>query len=67
MDLCEHSISGKLLQALGEFNRGDWFECHETLEDLWIGSEGEIGIFTRGRCNWPLPSTTGATAILAGQ
>jgi predicted metal-dependent hydrolase len=45
---CTCSPSGTLLQAFGEFNRGDWFECHETLEDLWVGSEGEIRDFYQG-------------------
>ncbi len=48
VDQCEISPSGKLLQALGEFNRRDWFECHETLEDLWVGSKGEIRSFYQG-------------------
>jgi uncharacterized protein len=48
MDSCAQSPSGELLQAFGEFNRGDWFECHETLEDLWIGSEGEMREFYQG-------------------
>ena len=38
---CSSSPSGEILQAFGEFNRGDWYDCHETLEDLWIGSEDE--------------------------
>jgi len=45
---CASSPSGEILQALGEFNRGDWFECHETLEDLWIGSEDEPRWFYQG-------------------
>jgi predicted metal-dependent hydrolase len=48
IDDCAASPSGALLRALGEFNRGDWFECHETLEDLWIGSEDEIRWFYQG-------------------
>lgn len=45
---CTSSPSGELLQAFGEFNRGDWFECHETLEDLWVCSEGEVRNFYQG-------------------
>jgi len=45
---CSSSPSGEMLRAFGEFNRGDWFECHETLEDLWVGSEGEIRWFYQG-------------------
>lgn len=73
MDLCEQSISGKLLQALGEFNRGDWFECHETLEDLWIGSEGEIRDFYQGALqlavalhHWRNGNFGGAMSLLKG-
>lgn len=45
---CAASPSGALLRAFGEFNRGDWFECHETLEDLWTGSEDECRWFYQG-------------------
>jgi predicted metal-dependent hydrolase len=45
---CSDSPSGAILQAFGEFNRGDWYECHETLEDLWIGSEDEPRWFYQG-------------------
>ena len=48
MDNCTQSPSGELLQAFGEFNRGDWFDCHETLEELWVGSVGEIRDFYQG-------------------
>lgn len=26
--------------AIDQFNRGEWFACHETLEELWIGETG---------------------------
>ena len=45
---CASSPSGELLRAFGEFNRGEWFDCHETLEDLWVGSEGEMRDFYQG-------------------
>jgi len=48
MDTCTQSPSGALLHALGEFNRGEWFECHETLEELWSGTTGEIRDFYQG-------------------
>ncbi|GAW65337.1 protein of unknown function DUF309 [Geoanaerobacter pelophilus] len=31
-----------------EFNRGEWFECHETLEELWVGEKGELRDFYQG-------------------
>ena len=45
---CAGSPSGEILRAYGEFNRGDWYDCHETLEDLWIGSEDEPRWFYQG-------------------
>ncbi len=48
MRRCDESPFGELLQAIGEFNRGDWFECHETLEELWVGEEGETRDFYQG-------------------
>ena len=32
----------KLLLAIRQFNNRQWFECHETLEDLWMGETGEV-------------------------
>lgn len=37
---CHDSPPEGLLRAVNEFNRGEWFLCHETLEELWIGSTG---------------------------
>lgn len=72
MDSCTQSPSGALLQALGEFNRGDWFECHETLEELWVGSEGEIRDFYQGLLqvavglhHWREGNFKGAVLLLA--
>ncbi|MBT1071567.1 DUF309 domain-containing protein [Pelotalea chapellei] len=48
MKSCNSSPPGPLLRALGEFNRGEWFECHETLEDLWLGEQGELRDFYQG-------------------
>jgi predicted metal-dependent hydrolase len=45
---CVMSPPGQLLQGIREFNRREWFECHETVEDLWIGAEGELRNFYQG-------------------
>jgi hypothetical protein len=73
MCFCEQSISGRLLQALGEFNRGDWFQCHETLEDLWVGSEGEARDLYQGTLqlavalhHWRNGNFGGAVSLLQG-
>ena len=39
---CQDVPPEELLQAVEEFNRGDWFQCHETLEELWVGEKGEV-------------------------
>lgn len=38
----------ELVRAVEEFNRGEWFECHETLEELWVGEKGELRDFYQG-------------------
>lgn len=45
---CQLLPSPELLKAVEEFNSGEWFECHETLEDLWVGSQGELRDFYQG-------------------
>jgi uncharacterized protein len=45
---CDESPPGQLLLAIRQFNAHEWFECHETLEDLWIGEEGEVRNFFQG-------------------
>lgn len=37
-DDCRQAPPEQLIQGIGEFNAGDWFACHETLEDLWVGA-----------------------------
>jgi predicted metal-dependent hydrolase len=70
---CSDSPSGEILQALGEFNRGDWYDCHETLEDLWIGSEDEPRWFYQGLLqvavalhHWRNGNYGGAISLLNG-
>ncbi len=48
MRQCGDAPPEELIRAIGEFNRGDWFESHETLEDLWAGEEGEMRDFYQG-------------------
>lgn len=35
-------------KGVDEFNRGYFFECHETLEDLWAGVRGPSRDFLQG-------------------
>ena len=48
MRRCDESPPGQLLLAIRQFNAREWFECHETLEDLWIGEEGEVRSLFQG-------------------
>lgn len=73
MEFCERSPSGALLRAMGEFNRGDWFQCHETLEELWVGTEGETRDFYQGILqiavalhHWRSGNFGGAISLLKG-
>ena len=70
---CNDTPPGQLLQAIREFNRRDWFECHETVEDLWIGEEGELRDFYQGLIqiavalhHWQNGNFGGAVSLLKG-
>jgi predicted metal-dependent hydrolase len=39
---CKESPPPNLLKGIEEFNQGDFFECHETLEELWLAEAGPI-------------------------
>ena len=38
---CTDAPSGQVLLAVRQFNQREWFECHETLEALWMHATGE--------------------------
>jgi uncharacterized protein len=63
----------ELLQAITEFNGGAWFECHETLEELWVGAKGELRDFYQGmlqlavaQYHWRNGNFKGALTLLKG-
>ena len=41
-DTCLEGPSEGLLRGIEEFNQGQYFECHETLEDLWMAEPRDI-------------------------
>lgn len=64
---------GELVQAVEEFNRGEWFQCHETLEELWVGEKGELRDFYQGVLqiavalhHWRNGNFKGAVILLQG-
>lgn len=70
---CAESPPGQLLQGIREFNGRDWFECHETIEDLWIGESGEVRDFYQGIIqiaialhHWQNGNFGGALSLLKG-
>jgi predicted metal-dependent hydrolase len=38
----------RFLKGIDEFNRGLFFECHETLEEIWLEENGEERRFYQG-------------------
>ena len=39
-DTCFRPPPDEFDTAIAQFNRGQWYACHETLEELWIGETG---------------------------
>ena len=73
MRQCEESPPGELLLAIRQFNAGQWFECHETVEELWIGEVGEVRDFFQGLIqvavalhHWRNGNYGGAVSLLTG-
>lgn len=42
------TVPGNLIQACHEFNTGLYFECHESLEEIWQEEEGEVRDLYKG-------------------
>jgi predicted metal-dependent hydrolase len=70
---CDDAPPGQLLQGIREFNRSEWYDCHETVEDLWIGATGELRDFYQGIIqvaialhHWRNGNFGGAVSLLKG-
>ncbi len=68
---CQDAPSGQLLLGIRQFNSRQWFECHETLELLWMKEEGELRPFYQGliqlsiaQLHWSNNNFNGAVALL---
>ena len=71
MPNCLELAAEELLLAISQFNNSDWFECHETLEGLWMGEQGEMRSFYQGVLqisvamhHWTNGNFTGAMSLL---
>lgn len=45
---CDRHPSPELLVGVRQFNDGEYFACHETLEELWLAEGGELRGFFQG-------------------
>lgn len=69
---CEETPPEQLLLAIHQFNNREWFDCHETIEELWIGETGEMRDFLQGTLqisvalfHWSNGNHGGAVHLLA--
>jgi len=70
---CQDSPSGQLLLGIRQFNAAQWYECHETLELLWIPATGEVRNLYQGIIqlaialhHWRSGNFSGAVSLLDG-
>lgn len=42
------ALDPRFLKGIDEFNHGLYFECHETLEEIWLEERGEDREFYQG-------------------
>ena len=47
-DACGSRPPLKLFEAIAQFNRGDYYECHETLEALWRAERENVRDLYKG-------------------
>lgn len=45
---CQSEPLPEFLRAIEQFNAGEYFECHESLEDLWRNEPGKIRDLYKG-------------------
>lgn len=39
---CSEKPPLELLEGIRQFNRGEYYDCHETLEEIWRDEQGKI-------------------------
>ena len=44
----DNTVDERLVKGIEEFNRGLFFECHETLEEIWLEDRGDDRLFYQG-------------------
>src|SRR5216117_1716414 len=48
MSACDESPPFLLLEGIAQFNRGEYFEQHETLERLWRAEDRQVRLLYQG-------------------
>ena len=48
----------RFIKGIEEFNSGLYFECHETLEEIWLEEHGEDRKFYQASSRSPLATTS---------
>lgn len=68
---CCDAPTGRFLLGIRQFNSHEWYECHETIEQLWITAEGEVRNLYQGIIqiaialhHWRNGNFTGAVSLL---
>jgi len=51
-------------RGIEEFNNRYFFECHDTLEDLWMDTVGRDRLFLQGLIQVSVGSSTGTSRAL---
>lgn len=69
---CVESPPGQFLLAIRQFNSREWYDCHETIEEMWLGETGEMRNFLQGTLqisvamlHWRNGNHGGAVSLLA--
>lgn len=70
---CTDSPTGQVLLGIRQFNAQEWFECHETFEELWLSAEGDLRNLYQGIIqlaialkHWRDGNFNGAVRLLEG-
>ncbi|MDK9719387.1 MAG: DUF309 domain-containing protein [Trichlorobacter sp.] len=70
---CHDSPSGQLLLGIRQFNAAQWYQCHETLELLWMVASGDLRHLYQGIIqlaiamhHWRNGNFNGAISLLDG-
>jgi uncharacterized protein len=45
---CRKKPPLKLIEGIEQFNRGEYYDCHETLEEIWMDEQGKIRDLYKG-------------------